>query len=121
MTKAKFLTDENVSPMLVHAIREKGYDVKDVKEENLFGLSDDKILVLARKTNRSIITYDSDFANLLNYPLQSHKGVILLRYSNIKPDVLLKKFLPLLDALVKKGLISKLIIISNDFVEIIGK
>lgn len=80
-----------------------------------------KSLLWQEKENRSVITYDSDFANLLNYPLQSHKGVILLRYSNLKPDVLLKKFLPLLDALVKKGLISKLIIISDDFVEIIGK
>ena len=29
----KFLSDENIAPSLVKAIRRKGFDVKDIKEE----------------------------------------------------------------------------------------
>jgi hypothetical protein len=37
----KFLTDENIATSLVKAIRKKGCDVKDIKEEKLFGIEDE--------------------------------------------------------------------------------
>ena len=43
----KFLTDENISPSLVRTLRNKKYDVKDIKEEKLFGTSDTEILKFA--------------------------------------------------------------------------
>lgn len=121
MAKVKFLTDENVSPKVVKAMRAKGYDIKDIKEEKLFGISDHQVLTLAKKENRAIITYDKDFANLLNHPLQSHRGVILLRYSALTPNNLIEKFLPLLDSLIKRKLLDNLIIVFDDLVEIIGR
>ena len=121
MLKVKFLTDENVSPKIIKVMRTKGYDVRDIKEEKLFGISDHQVLVLANKENRTIITYDKDFANLRNHPLQSHKGVILLRYSELKPSDLINKFLPLLDSLIKRKLLGNLIIVSDNSVEIIEK
>lgn len=33
----KLLTDENISKLLVKALREAGHDVKDIKEEKLLG------------------------------------------------------------------------------------
>lgn len=121
MPKVKILTDENVSPKIVKVMRTQGYDVKDIKEEKLFGVSDHQVLILANKEKRTIITYDKDFANLRNHPLQSHKGVVLLRYSELKPSGLINKFLPLLSSLIKRKLIGNLIIVSDDSVEIIEK
>lgn len=121
MPKVKFLTDENVSPKIIRAMRTDGYDVKDIKEKKLFGVSDHQVLTLANKENRAIITYDKDFANLLNHPLQSHKGVVLLRYSELEPNNLIDKFLPLLALLIKRKLLGNLIIVSDDSVEIIEK
>jgi len=121
MPKVRFLTDENVSPRLVQAIRNKGFDVEDIKEKSLFGISDNQILMLARKEKRVIITYDSDFANLLNYPGLSHHGVILLRYTDLKPQEIVRRFLMLLDFLARRKLLTNLTIASDDFIEIIEK
>ena len=63
--KLKFLVDENIAGSVVNALRKSGYDVKDVKEEKLYGLSDSKILEMANEGDRIIITHDKDFMNLL--------------------------------------------------------
>ncbi len=44
----KFLADENIAKSLVRALRQNGYDVKDIKEEKLFGISDKEVI------NRSV-------------------------------------------------------------------
>lgn len=74
----KFMTDENIAKSLVTALREEGYGVKDVKEEKLFGISDREVIEKAKEDDRVILTYDKDFGNLLNYPLESQSGVVLI-------------------------------------------
>ena len=52
----RFLTDENVSKSLVNALRQKGYYVKDIKKEKLFGTSDrDIVTILTGKYNWAIV------------------------------------------------------------------
>jgi predicted nuclease of predicted toxin-antitoxin system len=114
----KFLTDENIATSLVKAIRKKGCDVKDIKEEKLFGIEDNEIIKIANKENRIILTHDKDFANLLNFPLTSHKGVILLRFVNQSPSNSINHFIPLLDSKLRDKFKNRLTIISEDFVKI---
>lgn len=121
MPKAKFLTDENVAPAIVKALRNLGYGVKDVKEERLMGISDHKVLSLANGEERIVITYDQDFANLLNHPFQSHRGIIILRYSDLRKETLMQKFPPLLDSLVRKKLLENLVIVDDKIVKIIKR
>lgn len=40
----RFLTDENISSSLVKSLRKNGFDVKDIKEEKLYGISDKEVL-----------------------------------------------------------------------------
>ena len=40
----RFLTDENIAKSLVRKLRDEGHDVKDIKEEKLFGTSDKEIV-----------------------------------------------------------------------------
>ena len=87
----KFLADENVSKTLTNFLRKEGYDIKDIKEERLFGVNDEKILELAKKENRIILTHDKEFAGVLNNPL-NFKGIILIRYSNQSPENVIKRF-----------------------------
>ena len=115
----KFLTDENISPSLVKTLRNKKYDVKDIKEEKLFGTSDTEILKLAYKENRVIITHDKDFANLLGYSLIKHKGVILLRFLNQSPRNVIKSFVPILKQLKESKIRDSLVVISDDYLKII--
>ena len=115
----KFLADENIAPSLVLALRAKGYDIKDIKEERLFGLSDEGVVKLARQQSRIILTCDKDFGNLMKFPLQVHKGVVLLRFSNLAPLNLIKRFIPLLETKLKDKLTGSLVIIKDNYIDII--
>lgn len=115
----KFLTDENISPSLVHALRSEGYSVKDIKEEKLFGIDDKEVIQLAFKENRVVITHDKDFANLLNYSSIKHKGVILLRFTNQSPKKVISSFIPILLNLKENKIKNSLTIIGDDYIKII--
>lgn len=58
------LTDENIDEQIVLFLRNQGFQVKDVKEENLIGSDDVTLLRLAMAENRIIVTHDSDFGTL---------------------------------------------------------
>ena len=113
----KFLTDENVSSSLIKAVRDEGYNIKDIKEEGLFGISDKEVLALAFKENRAVITHDKDFANLLKYPSVKHKGVILLRFKNQSPINAINLFVPTLMKLKESRIKKSLVIISEDYIK----
>ncbi len=80
-----FLTDENIPPKVVEFLRSKGYKVKDVREENLQGISDDEMINMAEKEGFTLITFDKHFGNILLYPPKEHHGVIRI---NIHPPIL---------------------------------
>ncbi len=113
----KFLTDENISKSLVRALRKSGYDIKDIKEEKLFGISDIEVINTAKEENRVILTHDKHFGNLVNYPLQSHCGVVLIRYRDQSPEYVIPRLIVLLDKL-KNKLNGSLILITGDLVKI---
>ncbi len=48
----RFLTDENIAKSLVKALRNKGHDVKDIKEERLFVAPDKEIINTSVKEDR---------------------------------------------------------------------
>jgi predicted nuclease of predicted toxin-antitoxin system len=62
-----------------------GFDVKSIIEEGLQGVDDQTIIEMGKEEERIIISLDKDFGDLLNYPFQSHRGVILLRLKDERP------------------------------------
>lgn len=117
----KFLADENIPASLIYYLREEGFDVKDVKEAKLFGLKDSQILNLAGNESRVVITYDKDFANLLNNHSRKHNGVVLLRFANNLPSAIMEKLLPILKLDLRNKIKNSLVIISEDFVKIVER
>ena len=114
----RFLTDENIAKSLVKALRNKGHDVKDIKEEKLFGTPDKEIVNISVKEDRIILTHDKDFANISDFPMQSHNGIVLIRYKDQSPDNVIAKFIPLLDTKLKNKFKKSLVIIKEDFIKI---
>jgi len=88
----KLLTDENIPPAFVGFLRNKGYDVKDIRELRVHGASDSFTLDLARQDKRALITFDKHFANILLYPLRSHCGIIRIRIHPPLLDNLIQSF-----------------------------
>lgn len=114
----RFLSDENIAPSLVKAIRKKNFDVKDIKEEKMFGIGDDEVLKIANHEDRIVISHDKDFANLVNNRQVQHKGVILLRFIDQSHNNVIKHFIPLLDSKIKNKFKNNLVVISEEFVKI---
>jgi predicted nuclease of predicted toxin-antitoxin system len=75
----QFLADENIPPAVVKFLRNKGLDVKEVREFGVRSPSDAVIMEFARQEQRILLTFDKHFANTLLYPLSTHHGVIRVR------------------------------------------
>ncbi len=75
----RFLTDENVSPLLVAFLRERGHDVLDVKERGWHGTADADLLRKAARSRRVVISHDRDFGTLAINQRQPCFGVLYLR------------------------------------------
>jgi predicted nuclease of predicted toxin-antitoxin system len=93
-----FFTDENIDPLLVYFLRNSNFDVFDVKENELFGASDEFLLDLATKSNRVIITLDSDFGTLIHKDNKDFVGVIFLKPGHFDFSYHLQTFQALLNA-----------------------
>lgn len=78
----KFFIDQDVYALTVKKLKEWGHDVVTAKELGLHKSSDEELLIMARKTNRILITRDKDFGALLFLKEKKSTGIILLR---IKP------------------------------------
>ncbi|MBI4146213.1 DUF5615 family PIN-like protein [Candidatus Woesearchaeota archaeon] len=107
----KFLTDENVAALVVQRIRAGGFDVKDIKEEQLSGSSDVHVLSMAKREQRVIITHDKDFAQVSFY---KKVGVILMRCRHQDPETVSSVLLHVLLSGVLNQLHGKIAIISED-------
>lgn len=57
----KFLADEDFPKPLVVKIRNLGFSVKTIQQENLQGSSDETVASIAIKEKRILLTFDTDF------------------------------------------------------------
>ena len=82
----RFLADENIHSGTVDALRAEGHDVTRVVTDAP-GSSDISVLASANTSQRTLITYDTDFGELIflrNF--SSNSGVILLRLPGTVDD-----------------------------------
>ena len=76
----KFLADENISQRVVNSLRSKGTDIISLKELTS-GVSDETVLYIANHQQRVLITFDSDFSELVFKQKLKSRGVILLKFT----------------------------------------
>jgi predicted nuclease of predicted toxin-antitoxin system len=82
----RLLANENVSAMVIRALRQRGHDVMSAKE-SLRGEPDAAVLERARRKERLVITHDKDFGELaFRYGLPVECGVLLFRLGGSDPD-----------------------------------
>ena len=117
----KFLTDENIASSVLKSLRNENFDVKDIKEEGLYGISDRKIIDIAFKEERIIITHDKSFGNIINDHNIKHKGVIFIRCKNQSPNNVSNILVEALKSEIKDKLKDSLVIISEEQINIIKR
>ena len=75
----RFLADESCDFALVRALRQVGHDVTAVKEI-MPGAEDEKVIGLAVRESRLLLTEDKDFGQLVFASSVKSAGVILIRF-----------------------------------------
>lgn len=82
----KFLADENIPLLMVRQLEDKGYDVRCIRGEYA-GIPDEDVLDLANKEGRILVTFDSDFGDLIFKKRKTIKtGIIFLRLGQFLPN-----------------------------------
>lgn len=80
-----FLANENISRTTVDILRKEGHDVRWISE-SFPSIKDEVVLSLARLENRIIITFDSDYGELIyGRKMKAPLGVIYLRLNSNDP------------------------------------
>lgn len=114
----KFVADENIPLSLVKYIRNKGFSIKVLKEENLTGITDQNLVNIAKKEKMILITFDNDFINLLQFPIHKHNGIIVLRYRSKLPKDVIEKFSKILKSEIIHKFENTLTEIFDDYIKI---
>jgi predicted nuclease of predicted toxin-antitoxin system len=78
----KFVIDEDLPRSTARILREKGFEVYDIRDHGLRGQEDDAILAFAKQQKAVLITGDLGFGNQLRYPASSHEGIIIAHFPN---------------------------------------
>ena len=82
----KFLANENIPLASVQYLRNKGFDVSYVGHE-FSGIEDRLILDIAQTQERTILTFDRDYGELIfKYQFKPGYGVIYLRLDDYTPN-----------------------------------
>ena len=75
----KFKIDENLPVEVAILLKEIGHNATTVYQENLDGAPDSDISIVCQREKRTLVTLDTDFADIHGYPPQDFPGLIILR------------------------------------------
>jgi predicted nuclease of predicted toxin-antitoxin system len=85
----KFKIDENLPIEVADILQQGGYDAATVYNQNLVGEADANIATVCQSEKRTIVTLDTDFADIRAYPPEEYFGIIVMRLKRQdKPYVL---------------------------------
>ena len=77
MSKIRYHTDEQVSKVVVRALRRRGVDVQRTPDAGMMSASDEEHLARAREEGRVVFTQDEDYLRLA--ARTEHAGVVYAR------------------------------------------
>lgn len=106
--------DENLPGELAEDLKSFGHDTDTVLEEGLRGAADPDVVKAAFADDRILFTLDKGIANLKQYPLKSHAGVVLFRSNQYGRGAVLAFVRSRLPQLLEFDLRQKLVVVSVD-------
>ncbi len=74
--------DEDLHKSLINVLSNLGFNVFDIRNYDLRGKSDEEIFKFAKDNKAVLFSADLGFSNILDFPLGSHNGIVIFRFSN---------------------------------------
>lgn len=90
-SSVRILCDENIPNHVVHYLRQRGFRIVPFRA----GSADAEIARQARRHRAILLTFDSDFANILQYPPSWYYGIVRCKCHPPLPETMI----PMLAAL----------------------
>jgi predicted nuclease of predicted toxin-antitoxin system len=75
----RFLINEDLPKSTIDLFHSYGHDAVDIRNVGLRGAKDSEIAYYARSRKRCLVTGDTDFSNIRNYPPAEYHGIVVLR------------------------------------------
>lgn len=115
-----FLVDESVTRNIKEWLKKQGFDTINVSSTNLKGAKDQEIAEYAAKNNLTILTLDTDFAQIYHNSPKGTLGVIVVRVSHSTPSTILETLSRAHEKINLKKTHNQLIIISQRKIRMIS-
>lgn len=82
----KLLANENFPKASVLLLRQLGYDITSIGEDNP-SIADNDVMIIAQNEQRLILTFDRDYGELIfKFNYKPEQGVLYFRLTNFSPD-----------------------------------
>jgi len=76
---ARIKLDENVADSVCHVLRAAGHDVAMARDEQLAGVDDARVLVVAVSEGWAFVTFDLHFSDVRRHQPAGTPGILVLR------------------------------------------
>lgn len=114
------LVDESVTRDVKEWLKKHGFDTVNVSGTNLKGANDQEIADYAVKNNLTVLTLDTDFAQIYHNSPKGTLGVIVLRVSHSTPSSILETLSRAHEKINLKKTHNQLVIITQRKIRIIN-
>ena len=74
----KFKLDENIGRKAEQLMRDAGHDVSTVTSQSLNGATDENLFQVCIAEQRTLVTLDHDFGQVLRFPPERSAGIVIL-------------------------------------------
>lgn len=71
--------DENVPDSIGAILRDAGHDVALARDEQLAGVTDERLLAAATAEGRVLVSFDRGLANIIQHPPTATAGIVVIR------------------------------------------
>ena len=117
----RFKVDENLPVETAEVLRQEGFNAATVAEKGIKGATDPTVIEMCQKESRTLITLDTDFADIRSYPPEKYNGLVVLRLKRQDKRHVLEIVSRIVELLPKEQLKGRLWIVEESLVRIRGK